>query len=492
MSRWYHAHKGQTKGPYTQEQVEQMLSEQKIGVMDLIFRVGSNEWKPICEWSEFKDSKIVSQCNYDTDQWILFLNREHEKKQLGPFSTIQVLKMLKEKELLYSDYIWKEGMSEWYPIKTIQAFKRSDEVSTVNFDEINLQEDLSVYEESAADLLKNIKVRDNKQIRELTATISKVEKQQQKQIKSKKTDEIQATEDLLNESKIAKEERAKQKQELQNLRAELNDQIKELFGENAVVSQESTKIQHKESPLEKSAHELVENLPLSKILHERGWLDAKEKEEGSTEALVRSKADPALATPSSEIKKQFSSFLQEESNNKDVKTSVLKKFWLEIIALFPKGSLLRLFALFFIFFAFSIIILLSSKRDQLTVAKNAIEAQKVMKDVHSTQVKKEAQIALREKMLQQEKERQKLANAPHPPTFLKIKIIKEEGDSQLQILTDASKHFNLRLEIYGKAGEVLAENAFYRVFVLPATGEIKFNLKRFNIPQGHLRFTAEI
>ncbi|MCB0391097.1 MAG: DUF4339 domain-containing protein [Bdellovibrionales bacterium] len=493
MSQWYHAHKGKTVGPYSLDQIEQMITQGQMGTMDLVFRVGSNEWKPVCEWPELNDSPVVQRHHQRVDMWVVFIDRENDKKQIGPFSTEKIKAMLARKEILFEDYVWKEGMSEWYPIKTLQDFKIETKAN-VKFDDPDVKEDLSVYQQSAADLLQSIQVKDDKQIKEITQTISFVKKKEKTKTKASiKTDtqsqviiegeSDQGLKKYFNDKKSElindKEERERQKAELKSLRAQLEEKMQALFGENN-ESQDETKIHHKKNPMAGRVDEITENLPLTKKLKEDGVLnDDVEKTNISKVTSILKEED-------------------ESDNDNDINESKepTKPFYVKLASelsnLFPKGSLLRLFALFFLFFSFSVIIFLSSMRDKEHFLEEKKEVKAAMTQAQKEQIEKQKAEEQARWLKQQEIERIKRENTPRPPTFVKMKLLESDSQQQLIVSTDASKHFTLKVEMYGQVGDVLNVGAYYNSFELPVREELKFSLSRYNIPPGYIRFRAEI
>ena len=389
MSRWYHAHKGKTVGPYSQDQIEEMVSQGQVGTMDLVFKVSGKEWKPLCEWDEFQRSPIIQRHHHKVDHWIVFVDRENEKKQMGPYNTDKIKELISQKKVSLDDYIWKEGMSEWYPIKTIQDF-RSVQESSISFDEPEIDEDISVYEESAADLLKSIKVKDDKQIKEITETISKVQKAETKlQVKAQANREFQGStpKGLTDFFKVEKEqnlneieERERQKAELKSLRAQLDEKIKNLFGEEESAVDGGTRVLHQKNPMTEDVSTLTDRLALTEKLQEKGLGGSESKEEVKT-SEPSDPEDQKEVDPTSQV----SSILHEGGLEEDERISVFSRIGAEFSALFPKGSLLRLFALFFLFFSFSVIIFLSSMNDKKISIEQKTDTKLVMEKAHQAQ-----------------------------------------------------------------------------------------------------------
>lgn len=491
MSRWYHAHKGKTVGPFTQEEIPQMVTKGQVGIMDLIFKVGGNEWKPLIEWSEFKELKTPGSKEPHQEQWIIFLDRPEDSKQIGPFNTLQVREMLINNHIRQEDYIWKEGMSEWYPIKTIQEFKSKKEVP-INFDTQEVIEDVSVYEDTAADLLKSIKVKDPKQIKEITETISRVSLQQTVTLTNKSSiKNLQSNlEEQKNKENNSKEDRKKQRAEIQKVRRQLEDKIKTLFGEEPDLSNEDTKHIQDTTQLDQHITSLTESLPLTQRLVAEGFIESKNK-------IKESIPGHRGKTEKKRVRAPVVKILQDEGFFEEKENPVLRRIKIELEGLFPKGSLLRIFALFFIFFASTVMIFLSSHSDKNIV----IEQKNTATDAMTKAEEKYSEIAARKKEKEKERKRTereqlekiRLENLKIAPTQLNLKVFKNSKTGrELFLQTDASKHYKYIIEISGLVGEVLGVGAYYNRFESPIKDSLRLNFEKMKLPEGYLNFRVSV
>ncbi|MCB9026811.1 MAG: DUF4339 domain-containing protein [Bdellovibrionaceae bacterium] len=479
MSRWYYAHKGKTVGPFAQNEILQMVVAGQIGVMDLVFKVGGQEWKPLIEWSEFEELKARQSKNSHEEQWIVFMDRPEERKQIGPFSTLQVQEMLKDNSIQFEDYIWKEGMSEWYPIKTIHEFKAKKDTS-ISFNVPETNEDVSVYEESAADLLRSIKVKDPKQIKEITETISSFTKEPTSTLTNKNT----IKENHKNNEVSSKEERQKRKEEMERVRKQLDDKIKYLFGDQPNLTSEDTRWIQDKTILNQQATSMLEVLPLTQRLLSEGFIESKEEKE-LQELDESEKGNPSVA-PVVNILKDESFFEQKENK-------WLRRIQIELEALFPKGSVLRIFALFFMFFASTLMIFLSSNKDKSIMIAQKNTATETMKKVDEKIFEEERrakEIADRER---ERIEKDRLANIKRPPTQITLKIFKNQNKGrELFIQSDASKHYKYRIEVIGHVGKVLGLGAYYNTFEIPTKDSVRLSFEKMQLPEGYLTFRVTV
>lgn len=124
MSFFYVTHKGQQQGPYSPEQITNMLKENKLNWNDYLFDEQAYDWMHIMEHrlftqefnQNFKDSLNMVAPNADSSvdqlkkrQWFVL----KDNANYGPFSKAELIQMLQGKTLFEYDFVWKEGMESW-------------------------------------------------------------------------------------------------------------------------------------------------------------------------------------------------------------------------------------------------------------------------------------------------------------------------------------------------------------------------------------------
>ncbi len=460
MKKWYYACEGESVGPFDFESFKNAIVEKKLGPMDLVFKLGDADWRPLKDWQEFSEMEVVTKTQNEVSNWTVFVERAGKQKKMGPLATSLVLELLNKGEFIPTDYIWKEGMSDWYQINTIKEFQQDIEKNAP-------EETWSEY--SAAELLKNVKVKDSKQMQELTATISSVLTVTNKEVSSSKAEDI-----------------VWQKEELLRKRRELDDKMKKLFGD-AAFAEDSGTVVNRTAGAQKSIDQIAEQLPISKLLREKGFVEPEAEVPADVNSLSIDE-EPVSSGKIYEIlnEPQF----KESEADKDI----IKVLIREASALFPKGSMLRVFALFFLCFAFSVIVLLSSHGDKEVVGEQKVIVKKEMINAERKQAKQIKQVEIRKAKSEAAAAQKRLENKKLAPTALQIIVKKEKGvGNVLSIYTDASKHFNALITFYGKAVGIVGGGGYYRELTLPINKkQIRLTLGRLKVPEGSISVKVQV
>ncbi len=126
MAAWFFNHKGRLQGPLDQQDVEDRIKEGKLGPDDLLFAEGDTRWTPISEISLFaaalghgaQGHKAEADAVAHDRTWVLLQRTGKAYKQKGPFTAAELRRLVKTGEARYSDYVWRDGMREWYRLHT--------------------------------------------------------------------------------------------------------------------------------------------------------------------------------------------------------------------------------------------------------------------------------------------------------------------------------------------------------------------------------------
>ncbi|MFS4460017.1 GYF domain-containing protein [Bdellovibrio sp. HCB2-146] len=125
--KWYYSQNLKPQGPVSEEEIRLKIHRGEIGLYDLLSLVEEGTWKPASEWRYFEASLFPSQqkvanpeMGEDLDaSWVLLLN----SKQEGPFSSQQILQMVRSQQITASQLIWKSGLSGWCQIGDRPEFR---------------------------------------------------------------------------------------------------------------------------------------------------------------------------------------------------------------------------------------------------------------------------------------------------------------------------------------------------------------------------------
>ncbi|MFN3697609.1 MAG: GYF domain-containing protein [Pseudobdellovibrio sp.] len=132
MSTYYIASHGQQQGPYTLQEIELQLSNQRINWHDYIYDEKVQDWVLLMEYPHFTELfnqsfltpmkpglKVVAEGD-PLKQRIWFVLKQNNN--YGPFSKAELIQMLQGKTLHEFDFIWHEGMKSWRRLADVEEF----------------------------------------------------------------------------------------------------------------------------------------------------------------------------------------------------------------------------------------------------------------------------------------------------------------------------------------------------------------------------------
>lgn len=493
MSRWYYAVNGEAVGPVSKENIVEMLKSGRIGVMDFIFLEGSDDWKPLQDWPEFSKEETVTKSLASVESWMVHIERGSQIEKKGPFSADQIFQLLESKELNLDDYIWKEGMSEWYQIRKVKPFSEFSEGESGDNETVSIAREGEIYEKSAVDLLKNIKVKDQEQLDEISRTISVVENRATEKESGEASfvsSSVDSYPEELNSGSIENDkvdEGPLLKEEIRKRKEELDAMMKKLFGEDVFENDSETKID-KKLAAEVSVKQMADQLPITRILKEKGYIqEPNDKQEDSPDDSKENKREA-----DDKIKSKIAKVVSEnQSLNETTNSGFGDKVLLELSALFPRGSLLRFFSIFFLLFAFTIILVLSSqnKREDVESSDSSVKNRMKMTDGNQKEQKlsKSKSKSIEKKKKQVSASVQKESPSSGLPTFLTLKTLKKGLDLYLVILTDAGKKMPVNVHMEAGIKDVIGNGAYYYDFDFAAIPELNLNLNSLQVPLGKIK-----
>ena len=129
MKKWFfHQEKGNTLGPLTLDQIRSRVHEGRIRLFDLVYREGEPGWRMALEHSDLRNEFKTSTVKTLVDRPWVCLQRKSEAGfdfgTSGPFSTDDIRLSIQEGLISYSDYVWRDGFSEWRRIGSLEDFNR--------------------------------------------------------------------------------------------------------------------------------------------------------------------------------------------------------------------------------------------------------------------------------------------------------------------------------------------------------------------------------
>ncbi len=134
MSSYFVTVSGQTSGPYTIGEIHEKIKQGVLPLSEYIFDPVKNEWLTLLDSNmvnpEYKKMDIptggVTKPNPNSTasdkwnelEWYLF----KDNNQMGPYTYIEVVKMLQEKMIFDFDYVWASELDTWTKIYECPAF----------------------------------------------------------------------------------------------------------------------------------------------------------------------------------------------------------------------------------------------------------------------------------------------------------------------------------------------------------------------------------
>ncbi len=493
MKKWFHLSKGKLIGPFSTEIMIEKLRSQSIGPLDLLFLEGQKSWRSLRSFDEFS-SFFTGLQNQTEEAWMVMKKSlDGNFVQEGPFTTAHLVEMINSGELDIDDKAWREGMQEWYPLKSFGELFSQEKGQAEQATEPILKVE-KVYEETAENLLKNIKV---VEVTKSKAASIDIPKDQPPVFDKKRSEE--------------KHKRDLEKLQLKNEMAELKSKAQKLDfkieGENPLNRVEQ---------LRKSLDQMTSGLKVNDLLKQYGAMPSASQEAESSE----SNSEPEFDADSTRIISQFpkatekKQIIQEKlspvakapteakTKSKSVESDLAKSLKAkdrssekenllmllpevlanEISALFPKGSFLRLALFSFLVLVTGTLVFYSAFKDK--------GKDKIAKTHFDQQIDiKKAEQEVIEQTRQDETEKQKKfaeENALKPASYVNVSIKDADAEeARVELSSDASKQFKYELLVIGKAGRIIGPKSYYHKFKVENEGSpTVFYFNQLDLPSG--------
>ncbi|MCB0347768.1 MAG: DUF4339 domain-containing protein [Bdellovibrionales bacterium] len=127
MQKFFYLSKNrETLGPFSIERIKSMLASGQLQATDYVFLEEIQDWVSLLEFlpekaptkiSKIKDTEVV----IDENDWFVL----RDQKRFGPYSFLEVIKMLQDQSVKEYDYVWKATMSEWQKVADVEDFSSS-------------------------------------------------------------------------------------------------------------------------------------------------------------------------------------------------------------------------------------------------------------------------------------------------------------------------------------------------------------------------------
>lgn len=129
MQLWFTCKENELNGPYTRKEMEEQLQNKEILPHHWVRLQEEANWTVVSEHQEFKEfSEKKEDLEVLEEKWVLLHLSDEGQKQLGPYTTAELLNMVYLGDADYSDFVWKQGFSEWKRMGSLDCFIPSEEV----------------------------------------------------------------------------------------------------------------------------------------------------------------------------------------------------------------------------------------------------------------------------------------------------------------------------------------------------------------------------
>lgn len=134
---FYVSHDGQQMGPWAETEILSKLKTQALGWNDYIYDEGKEDWIFIMDHASFRphfkaEKPVLKEVpppiapalenagqSMGDKEWFVL----KAENRYGPFSFVELVRMLQEKNLFEFDYIWNPSMAAWSRVSEVEEFK---------------------------------------------------------------------------------------------------------------------------------------------------------------------------------------------------------------------------------------------------------------------------------------------------------------------------------------------------------------------------------
>lgn len=133
MSQYFVTQKGETVGPWPIDKVHEGLKSGHLLLSDYIYDPKAQEWQPLLTSNlideKFKmvvrpeakaDKPSFSEPHWDKQEWFVF----RDNKQQGPFTYLEIVRMLQNKKMHDYDFVWSSSLDTWTKVFECHAFSQ--------------------------------------------------------------------------------------------------------------------------------------------------------------------------------------------------------------------------------------------------------------------------------------------------------------------------------------------------------------------------------
>lgn len=135
---WYLAKGQEALGPYSFNEVKQLLDHKTIAWIDYLWAEGQADWMRACDIPEFQklltpppkrivagmpvisESQTKPTLASEVREWFCFLN----EVQTGPYTHTELVLHLRSTSQPHTAFLWKQGFPDWKRVDSIEEFSK--------------------------------------------------------------------------------------------------------------------------------------------------------------------------------------------------------------------------------------------------------------------------------------------------------------------------------------------------------------------------------
>ena len=126
-SKWYYESFGAAKGPMTSQELILKVNKGELTLVSLVFKEGEGQWYPLEHFTEITEQLGKNDVKVDAE-WVVLRSHEVDGKQsfeqVGPFNAEQILQLIENGKIKFSDHVWRDGFKAWVPLGKIDEFEK--------------------------------------------------------------------------------------------------------------------------------------------------------------------------------------------------------------------------------------------------------------------------------------------------------------------------------------------------------------------------------
>lgn len=148
QSLFYIYHQGEQKGPISLQEIASKLRAKELEMNDYLYDEQASDWTVLTMYpalsdlisdvkAEAKPAQPTQKHEHTPDEWFALKG----SLRFGPFAFTELIRLLQEKSMHDSDFVWHQGLKEWkkvcdLPDFTADQIRRLKESGQVGLDEV--------------------------------------------------------------------------------------------------------------------------------------------------------------------------------------------------------------------------------------------------------------------------------------------------------------------------------------------------------------------